>query len=70
MSTDFLKQKERFESVCYKKVNDGREINAQPLGKVKINRKKDVQGGTVLVTEIRQSDRSKQPKDPLAKAAE
>ena len=36
---------------------EGREMNLQPLGKIKINRAKDVQGGRVLVTKIRQSNR-------------
>ncbi|WP_375266398.1 HU family DNA-binding protein [Planktotalea sp.] len=36
---------------------DGREMNLQPLGKIKINRAKDAQGGKVLVTKIRQSNR-------------
>lgn len=50
---------------------EGREINLQPLGKVKINRAKEVQGGSVLIAKIRQSNRvPSQPKDPLTKAAE
>ncbi len=50
---------------------DGREMNLQPFGKVKINRAKDVQGGKVLVTKIRQSNRvPKASSDPSAKAAE
>lgn len=47
---------------------DGREMNLQPFGKVKINRAKDVQGGKVLITKIRQSNRV--PKPPLSEAAE
>jgi len=50
---------------------EGHEMNLQPLGKVKINRAKDVQGGQVLITKIRQSNRvPKPPADPAAKAAE
>ena len=50
---------------------EGREMNLQPLGKIKINRAKDVQGGKVLVTKIRQSNRvPNAPKDPIAEAAE
>ena len=50
---------------------DGREMNLQPLGKIKINRAKDVQGGKILVTKIRQSNRvPKAPSDPMTKAAE
>jgi len=51
-------------------ISDGRELNLQPLGKVKINRQKDVQGGKVTVLKVRQSDRASEPKDPLAEAAE
>ena len=50
---------------------EGREMNLQPLGKVRINRAKDVQGGKVLITKIRQSNRVSKPSaDPAAKAAE
>lgn len=50
---------------------DGREMNLQPLGKIKINRAKDVQGGKILITKIRQSNRvPKAPEDPVVKAAE
>lgn len=49
---------------------EGRELNLQPLGKVKINRAKEVQGGRVLITKVRQSDNVAKPKDPLAEAAE
>ena len=50
---------------------EGREMNLQPLGKVRINRAKDVQGGKVLITKIRQSNRVPKPSaDPAAKAAE
>jgi nucleoid DNA-binding protein len=45
---------------------DGRELNLQPLGKVKINRAKDVQGGKVLVTKIRQSNRVPSPSQEAA----
>ena len=50
---------------------EGREMNLQPLGKIKINRAKDVQGGEVLIAKIRQSNRvPKAPSDPVVKAAE
>ena len=45
---------------------DGREMNLQPLGKIKINRAKDVQGGKVLVTKIRQSNRVPSPTQEAA----
>lgn len=37
---------------------EGREMNLQPLGKVKINRIKTVSNGKVVMTRIRQSDRA------------
>ncbi|MGB7316745.1 MAG: HU family DNA-binding protein [Planktotalea sp.] len=37
---------------------EGREMNLQPLGKVKTNRAKEVQGGNVLIVKIRQSTRT------------
>ena len=50
---------------------EGREMNLQPLGKVRINRAKDVLGGKALITKIRQSNRVPKPSaDPAAKAAE
>lgn len=50
---------------------DGRELNLQPLGKIKVNRAKEVQGGSVLITKVRQSNRVPTgPKDPVAEAAE
>lgn len=50
---------------------EGRELNLQPLGKTKLNRAKDVQGGRVLIVKMRQSNRTPSDnKDPLAKAAE
>lgn len=57
--------------VLGKTLANGREMNLQPLGKIKINRAKEVQGGNVLITKIRQSNRvPKAPKDPAATAAE
>jgi nucleoid DNA-binding protein len=50
---------------------EGREMNLQPLGKVKINRSKDVQGGKVFITKIRQSNRvASALNNPLVNAAE
>ncbi len=57
--------------VLGKTLAEGREMNLQPLGKVKINRTKEVQGGTVMITKIRQSNRAAKPaSDPAATAAE
>jgi len=48
-----------------------REMNLQPLGKVKINRSKEVQGGTVLIAKVRQSSRviQEKPKTPVKKTS-
>lgn len=51
-------------------IADGRELNLQPFGKLKVNRAKEVQGGTVIISKIRQSHNRPTPKDPLAEAAE
>ncbi|MEO3414013.1 HU family DNA-binding protein [Roseovarius sp. CAU 1744] len=55
-------------------LSKGREMNLQPLGKVKYNRTKETTSARVVVTKIRQSKpakaRSSAPKDPLADAAE
>lgn len=52
-------------------LSEGREMNIQPLGKLKVNRVKDVPNGKVIIAKVRQSDRSRQTQnDPLAKAAE
>ena len=54
---------------------DGRTLNLQPLGKVKINRMKQVAKDRVIICKIRQSGRAKADiknplKTPLAGAAE
>lgn len=55
----------------------GREMNLQPLGKVRINRVEDKGNGRVIVCKLRQADPNAQPsgspddpEDPLADAAE
>ncbi|GEM_PF-3260037 len=46
-------------------------MNLQPLSKVKIICATDVQGGKVLFTKVRRSNRAPKPSaDPAAKAAE
>lgn len=42
---------------------DTRELNLQPLGKVKVRREKQMPNGRVLVTKIRQSMPSDEPAD-------
>ncbi|WP_245723249.1 HU family DNA-binding protein [Lutimaribacter saemankumensis] len=49
----------------------GREMNVKPLGKVKINRIKQLPNGRVVMCKLRQNDAPATPaKDPLADAAE
>ena len=52
----------------------GREMNLQPLGKVKYNRTKETTTARIVVAKVRQSKPSGKrpvpPKDPLADAAE
>lgn len=52
--------------VLGKTLAEGRELNLQPLGKIKVNRTKDVQGGKVIIAKIRQSNRVPQPATPAA----
>ena len=53
-------------AVLGQKLADGRDMNLQPLGKIKINRVKDVQGGRVFVTKIRQINRLPSPPQEAA----
>ena len=50
----------------------GRELNLQPLGKVKINRSKDLGDAKVLICKIRQTGGKAEndPADPLAEVSE
>lgn len=56
----------------------GREMNLQPLGKIRINRVEEKGNGRVIVCKLRQADPSAQPgkspdddaEDPLADVAE
>ncbi len=54
---------------------DGQEMRLPPLGKVMVNRTKDLENGTAYIVKIRQpkkasGDADPAGKDPLAKAAE
>ena len=50
---------------------NGEEMNLPPLGKVMINRTKDLSNAKVIVTKVRQPNaRAPEEKDPLADAAE
>lgn len=52
-------------------ISSGRELNLQPLGKLRINRATERGNGRVIVCKLRQSlSRPGGPKDPLAEAAE
>lgn len=50
---------------------DGREMNLQPMGKLKINRVKQTGNGRIVINRIRQAMKAKiSTKDPLAEPAE
>ncbi|SFL89330.1 HU family DNA-binding protein [Shimia aestuarii] len=55
---------------------DGRPLNLQPLGKVKVHKQKEISGGKVLITRVRRKDNAsldavqESASDPLADAAE
>ena len=50
---------------------DGRELNLQPLGKLRINRAEEKSNGRVIICKLRQSLAVKKPEnDPLAQAGE
>ncbi|MFC3615721.1 HU family DNA-binding protein [Lutimaribacter marinistellae] len=55
-------------------IADGRPLNLQPLGKLRVNRAEDKANGRVTVAKIRQSapadNDSEEPKTPLAEPAE
>lgn len=52
-------------------IANGRELNLQPFGKLRINRAEEKANGRVTVCKIRQSQpKPEAPKDPLAEAAE
>lgn len=49
---------------------EGRELNLQPLGKLKLNRTRETANARILVVKLRQSKNADKPSDPLAAAAE
>lgn len=56
-------------------LSGGRELNLQPFGKLRYNRIEEKANGRIIVCKIRQSmstgpSEPKEPKDPLADAAE
>ena len=52
-------------------IAEGRELNLQPFGKLRINRTEDKANGRVTVCKLRQSKSvGKTPKEPIAKPAE
>ncbi|MHA6261594.1 HU family DNA-binding protein [Arenibacterium sp. CAU 1754] len=52
-------------------IANGRELNLQPFGKLRINRSEEKANGRVTVCKLRQSlNTPKAPQDPLAEAAE
>ena len=58
-------------AVLGEELGKGRELNLKPLGKVKINRIKQLSNARVIMCKLRQNDAGENPvKDPLADAAE
>ena len=57
-------------------LSDGRPLNLQPLGKVKVHKQKEISGGKVLMARVRRKDNvpedaaQESASDPLADAAE
>ena len=51
-------------------IGDGRELNLQPLGKLRINRSVQKSNGRVVVCKLRQSLREPRAKVPLADAGD
>lgn len=52
-------------------IADGRELNLQPFGKLRINRTNDKPNGRVIVCKLRQSTAgANAPKEPLAEGVE
>ncbi|MCM2561326.1 HU family DNA-binding protein [Lutimaribacter sp. EGI FJ00015] len=58
-------------AVLGEELSDGREMNLHPLGKIKINRIKQMSNARVVMCKLRQNQPDEKPgKDPLADAAE
>lgn len=58
-------------AILGEELGNGREMNLNPLGKVKINRIKKLAKGRVVMCKLRQNEQQENAgKDPLAKAAE
>ncbi|MFD1507983.1 HU family DNA-binding protein [Lacimonas salitolerans] len=58
-------------AVLGEEMGQGRELNLQPLGKMKINRIKQLSGAKVVMCKLRQNETLGKPDaDPLADAAE
>lgn len=52
-------------------ISDGRELNLQPLGKLRINRVQEKPNGRVIICKLRQSMSVKtSPTDPISQTAE
>ena len=52
-------------------IDEGRSLNLRPMGKLKVQRAKEVANGKVITARIRQpKDQNTEPKDGVAEAAE
>lgn len=50
-------------------IAEGRELNLQPFGKLRINRAEEKSNGRVIVCKLRQSNAAKKPKEPASETA-
>ncbi len=50
-------------------IADGRELNLQPFGKLRINRAEEKPNGRVIICKLRQSNAAKTPKEPVSPTA-
>lgn len=50
-------------------IAEGRELNLQPFGKLRINRSEEKSNGRVIVCKLRQSNAAKMPKVPVSETA-
>lgn len=58
-------------AILGEELGEGRELNLQPMGKMKINRIKQQANGRIVMCKLRRSEGGEAaPKDPLADAAE
>lgn len=57
-------------AVLGRSLSQGEEMIAHPLGKLKVNREKDLPNGKMMIVKVRQNAETVAAHDPLAEAAE